>query len=69
MTTVEIQTLVAGCMSYLKAATDDNRASTSNKQAQRYAAYLVTAFLCLGLAPRSNPNTRRTFIYLLLCKQ
>jgi len=54
MTTMEIQSLVSGCLRYLAAATASNKAQDGVKEAQKYAAYLVTAFLCLGLAPRSQ---------------
>lgn len=54
MTKVELQSVLTGCMRYLSAATSDGRSATSVKEALRYTAYLITAFLCLGFAPRSQ---------------
>jgi hypothetical protein len=54
MTTTEMKVLSSGVLKYLQTARDDERSRHSSKHAQRFAAYLVTAILCLGFAPRSQ---------------
>jgi integrase len=50
----ELQTLVSGCLRYLKAASASKKIETNCNEAIKYAAFLVCAFLSLGLAPRTQ---------------
>lgn len=50
----EFQTLTMGCLCYLQAHADCNALAVSVSDARTFAMYLVTATLCLSLAPRSQ---------------
>lgn len=54
LSTMELQSLISACLRYLKAASNGTRISTNYSEATRFAAYLVCAFMILGLAPRSQ---------------
>jgi hypothetical protein len=50
----ELQQVARGCMQYLSERVSDTAAAVSANGDQQFMAHLVTATLCLGLAPRSQ---------------